>query len=193
MKNTLLALTLSGISALSYAETCYQQSPDLISSGDAYYDIDTAAKVDGEARQKLFSIYKKLEGNWSGKVTEMICKGPDRNVQIEYRNYEIDTDIKAGANNSLHLQSNRYWVEERRRQQASRHLFGPDGAYKLLSISDNHIEVSHKYRNATKTGNSIFRESVTRLERTNNGLKVKMSSYVNGILVSTETANARKS
>lgn len=191
MKNLLLALLIGASGA--QANNCYQPSPDLASSGDSYYDIVVDTKLDNAARNQLSKVYQTLDGNWSGRLTEMLCKGPERDIQVEYRHYQLESTVKAGQNGSLHIQSDRHWTEERRRQQTSRHLFGPDGAYKLLEVGDNHFAVSHKYRNTTVQGNSIFREAITRLERGANGqLIFSLSNYINGVLVSTETANMMK-
>lgn len=217
MKKLILSLTLTSAASAVSANSCYQESPDLAASGDDYYNIEVDAKTDRAARKQLRKVYPLLEGEWSGKLTEMLCKGPEREPRIEYRHYQLDSKVRAGSNGSLHIQSDRHWVEERRRQQISRHLFGPDGAYKLISSSDNHIEVSYKFRGraehyrgkvehydptllnpfrkTTKTitsSNSIFREQITRLERTEQGLRTTLAHYINGVLVSTETALSKK-
>lgn len=191
MKNLLLALLIGASGA--QANDCYQPSPDLAANGDSYYDIVVDTELDNAARNQLSKVYQILDGNWSGRLTEMLCKGPERDIQVEYRHYQLDSTVRAGQNGSLHIQSDRHWTEERRRQQSSRHLFGPDGAYKLLEVGENHFTVSHKYRNTTVKGNSIFREAITRLERGGNGqLIFTLSNYINGVLVSTETANMIK-
>lgn len=191
MRNLLLALLIGTSGA--QANNCYQPSQDLASNGDNYYDIVVDAKLDSAARNKLKQVYKLLEGDWSGRLTEMLCKGPERDIQVEYRHYQLESTVKSGQHGSLHVQSDRHWTQERRRQQTSRHLFGHDGAYKLLDISENAFTVSHKYRNTTVQGNSIFREAITRLERGSNGqLIFSLSNYINGVLVSTETANMTK-
>lgn len=191
MKNLLLALLIGASGA--QANNCYQLSPDLASSRDNYYDIIVDTKLDNAAQNKLKQAYKALVGDWSGRLTEMLCKGPEREIRVEYRDYQLNSNVRTGQNGSLHIQSDRHAVKDRVRQQTSRHLFGPNGAYKLLNVGDNHFEISHKYRNTTVKGNSIFREAITRLERGANGqLIFTLSNYINGILVSTETANMMK-
>lgn len=191
MKHFLLALLIGASGA--QANGCYQPSPDLAATGDGYYDIIIDAKLDSAAKNTLLKAYQVLEGDWSGRLTEMLCKGPERDIQVEYRHYQLESTVRAGQNGSLHIQSDRHWAEEGRRQQTSRHVFGPGGAYKLLEVSDNHFVVSHKYRNTTVQGNSIFRETITRLERTGKGpLMFTLSNYINGVLVSTETAKMIK-
>ena len=192
MKHFLIALfTLLGASA-AQANNCYQLSPDLAASGDSYYDIITDTKLDRTVRRQLAQTYKLLEGKWRGQLTEMLCKGPERDIRVEYRNYQLESKVKAGQNGSLHIQSNRHWIEKRRRMQINRHLFGPEGAYKVLDIGANHLEVAHKYRTSTVNSNSIFRETITRLERSDNDLLVTISDYINGVLVSSESAQMTK-
>lgn len=188
------------------ATDCFQQSPGAIRQGENYYGLDNTTRLDDDTRDKLDSIYRKLQGTWQGSLQVSECLGTESRPRKNLRSYSLTTDISAGPDSSLLLKATRFDEEFRMRKTLERVMLGKTTpTFDIQVNNSNQISFSEKYRLSNKprsreqpaAGNiskptrsplsSRLVENRVTLRLDEHKLTIIIEQYINGIFVSAET------
>jgi len=175
---TLLSALL--ISNISLATTCYEKSPNLISLGDRYYDLDVTPPT-AEDRKAIISTAKKMVGSWKGKGSIFQCRGPDEDPVVENREIRLTAEVSITPSGELHIDTKKYIKEENMWLYDNLVLFS-NLADQSVSLTPNGFEVVEKFRlkaNGKYRPLTEIRHTATYSQST---LSYTISRYINGYL-----------
>ncbi len=179
----LLGMLLAGNTGL--AGTCNEPSPNLLSLGDGYYDLDVAPPT-SEERRAVLSLARKMAGHWSGEGQLLDCTGPDEQPTPENREMHLTAEIALDATGTLQIRTEKYFQKERMRLNDTLVLFS-NLAEQAISIIPDGFEVTEKFRSKTNEQYLPLTERIYRLAyRSPSRLTYRMRVYINGRLTTEE-------
>ncbi len=181
-----IAILLSALLAcnISVAASCNERSPNLISLGDQYYDLDVVPPTPKD-RKAIISIAKKMVGRWKGKGTKFQCTGSDEDPEVENRTISLTANITIDSSGALQIHTKKYIEEERVRLQDTLVLFS-NLAEHSASIIPNGFEVIAKFRSKVNETYRPLTEIIHSIIYTRQNLAYTLSIYVNGYLAEQE-------
>ncbi len=180
--HTGIAMLLSAllISNISIAASCYERSPNLISLGDQYYDLDVVP-LTPEERKAIIAIAKKMVGHWRGEGTLFQCIGPDDNPVVENRTLSLTANMAIDASGALQITTEKYIKEDNMRFTDNLVLFS-NLAEQSASIIPDGFEVIEKFRPKTNEKYRPLTEIIHSVTYGQSNLTYRLSRYINGYL-----------
>ena len=185
-KTSLFILIISTTTFISAASAvqCFSPSPDLLQSGDSYYDLDTQIKLTASEKKQIRTLYRLLKGRWEGTLDVLECKGSDKHPRPINKKAEVTASTKEGLHNNLVMRVENYYRQERMKRSDRYDLF--DERYILnISHEGNVIEGSQKYRIGGRYRSSLV-ERVSNIITNNHGFVFTSTIYTNGYLTKQE-------
>jgi len=149
--STGIAILLSTllVSNISFAASCYEKSPNLISLGDQYFDLENTKSLTHSDKNALNSALKKMVGNWKGKGSTFQCIGPELDPTAENKPFTLSAKITTNASNELHIETEKHLTDEKIRFYEHLFFFGDVNSYQSVSITANKIVFEEKFRPET--------------------------------------------
>ena len=181
-----LILCLTSLSGNAQTLNCYEKSPNYANLGDDYFNLEDPRTLSDKDREMLDALYSKIEGNWEGEITEIECKGPDRNPRMEYNNYELNADITPSTNGGLTIKATKYETIKKIKKGLTINLLDNTHTFEFKFAADNHLIFSERYRRRNANGSSRLNEYINDIYITDNTLVLKTLVFVNGVYVSEE-------
>ncbi len=172
------------VSNTSFAASCNERSPNLISLGDNYYDLDVVP-LTPEDRKAIISIAKKMVGHWKGEGTRFQCTGSDEDPGVENSTISLTANIAIDSSGALQINTEKYIKEERVRFQDTLVLFS-NLAEQSAAIIPNGFEVIEKFRSKTNEKYRPLTEIIHSVTYSRQSLIYTLSIYANGYLAEQE-------
>ncbi len=97
------------------AADCFENSPNFITQGDDYYNLDTTRKLSDKEKKTLEILNNKMQGKWQVTSTEFVCIGPRNNYRKENDNSEISVEISSSLNSSLRIIASKNYVKKKKK------------------------------------------------------------------------------
>jgi len=143
-----IAILMSALLAshVSFAASCYEQSPNYISLGDKYFDLDNHTPLTASDRKILNSSLKKMVGEWKGKGTVFQCIGPESAPIAENKQLTLSAKIFTNSSNELHIDVEKYFIDNKTNIFDHLFLFGATNRYQSVSITPNKIILVESFR-----------------------------------------------
>jgi len=138
------------VSPYGFASSCYEESPNLTSLGDAYYDLDKIASLTPGDTKKINSLLKKVVGNWKGKGSVFECMGSELNPVPENKKLTVAAKISTNSSNELHIETDKFLVAEKIRLNDHLFYFGDVNNYQSVSVTANKIVIEERFRKRIK-------------------------------------------
>jgi hypothetical protein len=132
------------------AKDCYETSPNLINSNDAYYDLDKTKTLTNEEKNQVNNLFRKISGQWKGSATYTECKGPDNAPRTTARNATLTLKAKQTSTSSLTIHAIKKYAQERVKRSDNLTLLGSSSIFGFGFIDDNHLIFSEKHRRMSK-------------------------------------------
>jgi len=134
------------ISHLSFAASCYEQSPNYVSLGDKYYDIENNTPLTASDKKIVNTSLKKMVGNWEGKGTLFQCLGPESAPIAETKQFTLLAKVSTNSSNELHVDAEKYLLNEKIKSQDHLFFFGAANNYRSALITSNKIILVESFR-----------------------------------------------
>ena len=152
--NVISAITLSTFmyAGSAFAEGCNEGSPNRISQGEAYFDLDLVANPSDKEKALLGAFVKSILGEWNGALTELECFGPANNPRPVHTDSDVQVKITEGLNNALSLNHEAYYSDEKKTSLRSIDALGENNLFSLVFFEEDTVSFSEKSRR--NNGNS---------------------------------------
>ena len=177
----LLTLLIISAPISSYAVDCNSQSPALIKDGDKYYNLintDPLSRSQNKAVTKLSSLIK---GRWNGNGSTTVCKGTINNSKKDIEKLNLEANITKSSDGKLSLSFSINNLTKTSKKDETLNFFGQKNVHEIISINDNSMQLSSKYRRKGGIKNAaIMIEEITDISASNNSLTVTTTVYING-------------
>jgi len=190
--HSLLLAGLLSVSGFAQAYECGVKSPQLVSLGDAYYDIGPtrdkhgrvikSVPIDDRSNELLTALARDNFRHGSGVHYE--CFGTEKAPRVERSEFEL-SDI------SIYQRSEDFILraieeDHERRTLRPRRLFLSLLDHEIDIVSDNELSAYRKLRQFNKkTGFSFLRESFIEVTRDETGITLAQTIWMNGYLAGT--------
>lgn len=103
VRGLILLLSMLLLSPVAQAFYCFEPSPVYLSLGEQYFESDND-RIQVQGNEKKLEVLEKLEGEWDGQLSELICEGSEDKPEPYYREGEVEADIRP-SNTALLLMS----------------------------------------------------------------------------------------
>lgn len=191
MKNiSLFVVGLFLISNAAFAENCYDQSPNFVSLGDDYFNLESQKKLSTEDSDKLNELLRTIQGKWVGNVVISDCKGSNKAPRKVEKTASVKVDILVQSILKISAEM----------------IFNDNGASKLRSykLLENKELFNYEFKNDTyfiystivrtrngKKGSRLV-ENIYKINFENGNLNFTVLLYMNGVFVGDEVWTLRE-
>jgi len=176
----LCALTLP-----AYAETCYEQSPNLVTGGDVYYDLVMKKKISRKDDKKIKAFTKQLKGEWRGKAVAVSCRGSEKNPKTKTIKSKVTANMVEGVEKQLVLKAEMYMKAKKATANTTLHFFRRDNMFNAVIADENFVSYGDRLRRRTGKG-SQFIETTYAMQLNDKKLNIKIHHYISGVLIAHE-------
>ena len=176
------------------AEDCFSGSPTKNSQRPITSEIQDRDITKAEYND-LKTLFQSLEGRWSGRVSETICRGSLNAVNKEIHNYTVEPTISFEHPETLFLES--IWHSQKKRTSRIENLEliltknrlrlgvdAPAGDIELIKVADNFLVILKKDNVRNPSGGVVTQEIVRSISHTGKSLTIEYLLYTNGLLSS---------
>lgn len=101
LRTTVLSLWLLLLSPAAGAFDCFEPSPVYLQLGEAYFDSVTD-RIEVKGDEKKLDVLTRLQGEWEGSLSELICEGTEQRPEPYYREAEVEAEVR-DSNTALFL------------------------------------------------------------------------------------------
>lgn len=195
-----LFFSITDASALS----CYKQSPNLVGMGDKYYNVDVVLELTRGQQKEVEGFARVIDGDWVGALSETECKGPDRKPTKETNEGSSKVRVSTLSSGEIVLNISNEYADEKlskrkRRKTLEFTLLGNRATG--YQISEGVLSTSNKFRRTRIISpgkyvivggvkkyippviRSQFIERTVDIEILDEGLKISIKHYSNGVFV----------
>lgn len=188
MKNliTLAISCLLFVAGQAFAQSCYQQSPNLVESENAYYNIENTIPFPYQDQAIFNNLLNQISGQWQGNITTEECYGPDNEAYTKSKYGRIKTQHMLGGGGSITL--NNEVAFDEKMTTINSNVLSPANLFDLKILDGGHVTIAQKMRRGTTTGASRLIEIIYDFHQPiTNNLTIKQSIYTNGVYTYSET------
>lgn len=152
---TVVIAMLALLSSFAYADNtvCYEPSPNLNASGDAYYDLDSTSVLSDDEKNRLNTFFNALAGSWKGDARTIECSGPDSAPRIKSHDAIIAAQAQMDSTIGLSINAKKHYLEQGIKKSDPISLLGKTPVFDFAFTDDNHLIFSEKYRRLNKPAN----------------------------------------
>lgn len=174
------------LASQAYAETCYQQSPNLAKGDDTYYNVENTIQFPIADQITLTKLFNEILGQWQGHISTEECYGPDNAHYTKSKFGRIKTHHLFSGSNGITL-NNEVSFDEKMTTINS-NVLSPANLFDLKVLDSSHLTIAQKMRRGAATGASRLIEIVYDFhQHSANNLTIKQSIYTNGVYTYSET------
>lgn len=176
-------LAILFLSPTVQAYQCFESSPTYLHMGETYF-TDTAKRIAVQGDDPALDIVRKLQGEWEGTLSEILCEGDKEAPELLYREAEVEADVKQ-SNTALFLISMSKTYRNSFIASESVYLMNKGSLYSLR-ISDNHVSASERERRSLqgKQTGTRYVEVFSEIEIENDDqITVDWQLFSNGVFV----------
>lgn len=175
----------------AFAQACYDQSPNLTSQGDDYYNFDKPVKLTSRENKQLTQLLKRMDKAWKGSLQQIDCIGPDQAPERNTKKAKVNVKANLDSSTRLAVYAEKRFIKNG--VNNSDHFVIPslENTFEL-SLEGNTLTFAEKYRKAnvargdSKRRSSRLVETIYKIAAIGNTLKVVRSFYSNGVFVGEE-------
>lgn len=183
-KSGLLVL-LFVLTVPAYAEKCYEQSPNLVTDGDVYYDLVMKKKMSRKDDKKIKAFTKLLKGKWRGKAVAVSCRGSEKNPKTKTVKSKVTANMVEGVDKQLVLKAEMYMKAKKATANTTLHFFRRDNMFNAVIADENFVSYGERLRRRTGTG-SQFIETIYAMQLNDKKLAFNIHHYISGVLIAHE-------
>ncbi|WP_299734496.1 hypothetical protein [uncultured Endozoicomonas sp.] len=142
-------------SSYSAAVECYSESPTVIAGGNVF-DYQAAQPLSGSERKHLQAFLKKIDRDWQGSASRIVCVGSEANARQVIRNTELALEIEGDHRREMTFRAEVYDPQRRASYNEGFRLYqsdsflrmdsrGPDGNIEVMNITANELVFLQRY------------------------------------------------
>ena len=177
------ALLLITLSQTASAINCNQESPNLKTQGEHYYDINSPKLLTRKQKNNISKLFKRFKSDkLRGKGSIIECKGTAKNAKEFITLETIDAGLKTHSDGKIVIKLESFIKKKKVTRNATLDYFGHMNQYHIDELTDNKLIISYKLRN-----NKIFNEEITELSFNKNTLTIKTTLYIGGYFAQQKT------
>lgn len=192
MANLARALVLILLPGFAHGEECFVPSPSA-TKGEAITEEIAIRDLTRSEYQQVETLFNGLKGRWRGSAQELECQGTLEDVKRKEVDFsaeavmeldskgELSIDLKRESSKegidhqdhmSLHLVDKRLRVDDE----------NPAGDVEILKVGSGTVSFLKKNIHRAQRGGVVTQENVTVIELAGQKLRVKLTTYTNGVL-----------
>jgi len=184
MKLPLLAVLFLLLSPAAQAFYCFEPSPSYLRLGEPYFD-DREQKIEVKGDEKGIEIVKRLQGEWDGTMSEIICEGTQEAPEPYYQEAEVEAEVRE-SNTALFLISLSKTYDNSYISSGDRVFLMNLKSMHSLRISPDYIEATERERRAwlNHHGGSRYVEVHSQIQiHSQDAITVDWQLFSNGVFV----------
>ncbi|OZG73332.1 hypothetical protein BTA51_09870 [Hahella sp. CCB-MM4] len=180
-----LSLVALLASKTTLAAECFAPSPNLQKEGDDYYELKKTYQWDSDESKLLEDIYRALEGDWTGHVTEFECFGSDKNPRKKLAEASVEARITESTNLLFRMSTEKEYLSSKIVRNEVYHAYNSRILYSG-TVKPNYVEGSDRMHIANARGGARLQEAVQSISLSGEQVSITRLIYINGYLAREE-------
>jgi hypothetical protein len=175
----------------AFAVQCYEESPNLATQGEDYFNVDDQEKLSYKDIKKVKNYVNLLKGEWVGDIVEISCSGPDKAPKKKTKRAAVEAELSKSSKSPLIMTLKKEYSRDGVYKGENLYLLNKDTT-NALEISDGNLSASDKQRKPGPRASRLV-ETISTVDLNGTSLNIYVTYYSNGVLVYSQKMSLEKS